>query len=494
MKEMLEIQTKDISYLRPDPNNARKHDARNIKAIAASLQRFGQRKPIVIQGDGTVVAGNGTVEAAKQLGWTQIACALVPWKWTPEEVKAYALADNRTAELAEWDATLLAEQLLELDAVGWDVSDLGFEPLHPPTDGEPFVESPALTLAERFLIPPFSIFDQRSGRWQTRKRAWINLGIESEIGRGESLLGFSGGINRQHENQKKALTIPSLSGRVPDYYTQKKEIETQLGHVITNKEFEENHVELLDGGGLSSGGTSVFDPVLTELMISWFCPPGGQVFDPFAGGSVRGIVAATLGRNYLGVELRSEQVLANIQQAVDILPKIETAGQSKWMQGDSLQIIPTLDISADMIISCPPYADLEVYSDHPADISNMKYPDFLTAYRAIIAESVKKLKQDRFIAWVVGDVRDKKGVYRGFVPDTIRAFEDAGAAYYNEGILVSPIGSLALRLNRQFLSGRKFGKGHQNVLIFVKGDGKKATEACGFVEIADFDWFENSHV
>jgi hypothetical protein len=133
MEKMLEIEVKEISYLRPDPNNARKHDAKNIDAIAKSLARFGQRKPIVIRGDGTIVAGNGTVEAAKQLGWTEIACARVPWKWTADEVKAYALADNRTAELAEWDSGILAEQLLELDAVGWDVADLGFLALRPDT-------------------------------------------------------------------------------------------------------------------------------------------------------------------------------------------------------------------------------------------------------------------------------------------------------------------------------------------------------------------------
>lgn len=142
MKNELEIETKPISYLRPDPNNARKHDAKNIDAIAKSLARFGQRKPIVIIGDGTIVAGNGTVEAAKQLGWTEIACARVPWNWTAEEVKAYALADNRTAELAEWDPTLLAEQLLELDAEGWDVSELGFEALEPPINADADDDSP----------------------------------------------------------------------------------------------------------------------------------------------------------------------------------------------------------------------------------------------------------------------------------------------------------------------------------------------------------------
>ena len=102
MENKLEIETWKIEKLRFDPNNARKHDARNIDAIAKSLNRFGQRKPIVVVGDGTIVAGNGTVEAAKQLGWTEIVAARIPWQWTPEEIKAYALADIRTAELAEW--------------------------------------------------------------------------------------------------------------------------------------------------------------------------------------------------------------------------------------------------------------------------------------------------------------------------------------------------------------------------------------------------------
>jgi DNA modification methylase len=142
MENKLEIETWPMTKLRLDPNNARKHDAKNIDAIAKSLARFGQRKPIVVVGDGTIVAGNGTVQAAKQLGWTEMVIARIPWRWTPEEIKAYALADNRTAELAEWDSTILADQLLELDAVGWDVSDLGFEALQPPIDPEPEDDSP----------------------------------------------------------------------------------------------------------------------------------------------------------------------------------------------------------------------------------------------------------------------------------------------------------------------------------------------------------------
>jgi ParB-like chromosome segregation protein Spo0J len=117
--------------LRLDPNNARRHDKKNLEAIKGSLSLFGQRKPIVISGDNTIVAGNGTVEAARELGWTEIYVARIPHDWTPEQIKAYALADNRTAELAEWDPKILADQLLELDAVGWDIKELGFESLDP---------------------------------------------------------------------------------------------------------------------------------------------------------------------------------------------------------------------------------------------------------------------------------------------------------------------------------------------------------------------------
>lgn len=128
----LRIENVNITSLRPDPANARKHDDRNLTAIASSLEKFGQRKPIVVTPDSIVVAGNGTLEAAKSLGWTQIAIARTPVGWTWDQIKAFALADNRTAELAEWDDNVLAEQLLELDANGWDLKDIGFETLEPP--------------------------------------------------------------------------------------------------------------------------------------------------------------------------------------------------------------------------------------------------------------------------------------------------------------------------------------------------------------------------
>ena len=115
-----------ITDLSLDPKNARKHSARNLEAIAASLEKFGQRKPIVVH-RGVVLAGNGTLEAAKSLGWTEIDVAEVPDDWDNDTAKAYALADNRTAELAEWDESELAKQLLELQDADWDIEELGFD-------------------------------------------------------------------------------------------------------------------------------------------------------------------------------------------------------------------------------------------------------------------------------------------------------------------------------------------------------------------------------
>lgn len=132
----MKIESVQIDTLTLDPENARKHSAKNLDAIAGSLKAFGQRRPLVVW-DGIVIAGNGTLEAAKSLGWNKIEITRVPPDWTHDQARAYALADNRTAELAAWDGEILANQLIELDSVGYEISDWGFEPLTPPTDPEP---------------------------------------------------------------------------------------------------------------------------------------------------------------------------------------------------------------------------------------------------------------------------------------------------------------------------------------------------------------------
>jgi DNA modification methylase len=237
-----------------------------------------------------------------------------------------------------------------------------------------------------------------------------------------------------------------------------------------------------------SGGTSIFDPVLCELAYRWFCPPGGLVYDPFAGGSVRGIVAAKLGRRYFGIDLRPEQIEANRLQAERICR--DCAHQPEWVEGDSAEGSWTEERS-DFLFSCPPYGDLEVYSDDPRDISTMPYEAFLGALRLAIRNGARLLKDDRFACFVVGDFRDRKtGAYRGFIGDVIQGFEQAGLLLYNEAILVTAAGSLPIRVRKQFESARKLGKTHQNVLVFLKGDPKKASAAIGQVEFGEGDPLE----
>jgi hypothetical protein len=122
----MQIEKIAIAKLKADPHNARKHDSQNLKAIAGSLEQFGQRKPIVVSKDNTVVAGNGTLSAAKSLGWSEIDIVRVPNDWSADQIKAFALADNRTAELAEWDSAVMAHQLIELEEAGVDVAAFGF--------------------------------------------------------------------------------------------------------------------------------------------------------------------------------------------------------------------------------------------------------------------------------------------------------------------------------------------------------------------------------
>lgn len=241
----------------------------------------------------------------------------------------------------------------------------------------------------------------------------------------------------------------------------------------------------------SEAGISIFDPVLTELAYRWFSPKDGIVLDPFAGGSVRGIVASKLDRQYVGIELRKEQVEANRSQAKDLCDVIVPT----WHCGDSVDIkTHCKDLQADFIFSCPPYGDLEVYSEDPKDISTMSYDDFKTTYYKIIKETCELLKPNRFACFVVGDFRDKKGNYRNFVSHTIEAFVQSGLSLYNEAILITAVGSLPIRAGRIFSASRKLGKTHQNVLVFVKGDGKLASQACGEVEVSELELANSSTI
>jgi hypothetical protein len=349
---------------------------------------------------------------------------------------------------------------------------------------------PGGALSARFTLPPFSVFDARQGVWKDRKRAWLSLGIQSELGRGggtwvESATG--GPDDRQQAYKARAaesfgqrFTLgaqPTHGGPGKSWAGKSDGERPALKSNTTSSSNAMQYAGGFEDTASGSSGTSIFDPVLCELAFRWFCPPLGAILDPFAGGSVRGIVAAKLGYQYLGVDLRPEQLAANEAQASTICAA--DPQRPVWITGDSADLRSLAEgMAFDFVFSCPPYADLEQYSDDPRDLSTMEYADFAEAYRAIIAAALAMLKPDRFACFVVGDVRCPKGLYRGLPELTVQAFAAAGAAKYNEAILLTSVGSLPIRVGKQFAAGRKLGKTHQNVLVFVKGDPKRAAEAC----------------
>jgi len=275
-------------------------------------------------------------------------------------------------------------------------------------------------LEQVFVIPPISVLDVKSGRWKRRKKIWKSLGIESELGRDENLLSLSKLMKKMRQN-----------------------------------------------------ATSIFDPVLCECMYRWFTKEDDNILDCFAGGSVRGIVASKLKRNYTGIDLSENQIKHNIMQG----NKICESHKPNWIYDNALNV-DKLEKKFDFLFSCPPYYNLEVYSDNPEDISTMKYDDFIKDYREIIRKSCERLNDNSFAVFVVGEVRENDR-YVGFVPDTIRAFEDAGMSYYNEMILLQEPATAAMRAEKFMNASRKIPKAHQNVLMFSKGFPQDTTKRLG---------------
>jgi len=429
-------------------------------------------------------------------------------------------------------------------------------------------------LSKKWLAPPFSVFDVKQGYWRKRKEAWMHLGIQSELGRGENIVpngtvrdpandgawqrGYNAnpnplGLSSQLEDYRKGrgeyehgepppkgLTFTGnvaefdhyrriekeksveeetynpagskgLTWRISDvaYYRKSKKKDPAYNPAFSSQpQLDAIQKQRASGrvkqtashkGGLVFGmtpgpyddrkneeigavaGTSIFDPVLCELLYTWFSPIGGVVLDPFAGGSVRGIVAAMLDRRYVGFELSGPQIAANREQAVAICG---TRPRPQWIHADAATI-PTAVLpgfQSDFVMTCPPYGNLEKYSDDPRDLSAMSREDFNQVYFEIIAASCATLANDRFAAIVVGDYRLPDGTYARFPDVTINAFEAAGLRLYNQAVLVTMIGSLPVRTSAQFKVSRKLGNTHQYVYVFVKGDPRAASDACGLPE------------
>lgn len=285
---------------------------------------------------------------------------------------------------------------------------------------------PSKILHERFIVPPFSVFNTHQPYWKNRMIMWRDMGLCGTNGRDVGL---------------------SYDNRRMDKYAGKTESVT---------------------------GTSVFSPVLCEVVYKWFAIPNSRVFDPFAGGITRGGMAAVLSHSYVGCDINPAQIESNNDEKQKLFERYNIEGSCEWILADAGDL-SGYSITADLIFTCPPYFDLEKYTDDERDLSNCKtYADFLNKYAKIINLCYNVLEENRFMVWVVSDVRNKDTTeYYGLVADTIKIAQDAGFKLYNEIILYNETGNLAIVSGDYMNRARKVGRQHQNVLVFYKGDPKE---------------------
>lgn len=199
-----------IARLIPYAKNARTHSAEQIDQLVASFEQFGWTNPVLVDSAGELIAGHGRVLAAKQIGLDEVP-VMVATGWSPQQIRAYRLADNQLALNAGWDAELLRLEVNDLRALGVDAGLMGFNAADLVSifgtgedggvgEGEAKADHARMgSLVDRFGIVPFTVLNAREGWWQDRKRGWISLGIQSEVGRGLNELEYSSTIRKVFE-------------------------------------------------------------------------------------------------------------------------------------------------------------------------------------------------------------------------------------------------------------------------------------------------------
>ena len=463
---MLDPRLYSLAALAALPLNPKLHD---VPAIAGAIDEFGFIDRIIVNEPTMhILGGHGRrtdllrrfqrgEEPPVNCQWNEAGDDwLVPVDFVSipaHKETAAAVALNRASERGGWHEPLLVQVLQDIatstpdlmPATGYSRDDLDDLMRVTRIDGGPGngreSDPPSVTpthedgaLFRRFVVPPFSIFDTRQGYWRNRKSAWLSHRLDP--GRGRQGEGHGG----------QAIFDRGAYGTM---------------------------------GGLPD--VSIGDPVLAEVMFRWYCPPGGRVLDPFAGGPTWAFVAAVLGLEFVGIELNADQIAVNVEQ----LSTFDLPAMPEYIEGDCREMIGLRMVepeSFDFAITSPPYYNLERYGGGEADLSEApSYDGFLDMYEAAMTATAAALKPDRFAVFMVGDVRGSDGLYYGFVADTIRLMDAAGLHLYNDAILLTQSGSLPARVSASFDSGRKLGKHHQNILIAVKGEPRAAVEAVGAV-------------
>lgn len=349
----------------------------------------------------------------------------------------------------DWDYDILEDKFDSIDLVDWGLTKLEENQVKKTASNHAL-------LTDKFVIPPFSVLDSRQGYWQQRKKQW------------KDIIGANG-------ESRKDTNMKSLELKYKTIYDKSKLRRAELG--ISFAEYldrfvSEEEKQKVESQSLGSG-TSIFDPVLSEIIVRWFGYPGCKIIDPFAGDVYKGLVFGYLGNDFTGIEIRKEQIEEN-SKILQRFPNLKV----NYILDDGQNVANHFEEnSVDLVMSCPPYFDLEHYSDLPNDASNAPtYEAFLDILENGFAGALKCLRENRFAVIVVGDVRNKKtGFYYDLVSDVKHIFKKHNVGLYNELIFMESVASAALRAAK-YMETRKVAKTHQNVLVFYKGEQSKIKE------------------
>lgn len=407
---MFKIEIVPIKKLKAAKYNPRKITDRESRKLKESIKEYGLVQNIIINKDNTIIGGHQRVQACAELGILEVPC--VRLNLNDDKERALNIAMNKIG--GDFDNSALTELLKELNesktplVTGYDKDEINR--LFFKQKGKE-----ARSLIQDFIIPPFSIFDCKQPYWQQLKKEWQQQLGRVKVGR-ENLTGGMGNLES-----------------------------------VMGKDMQ---------------GTSSYDPVMLQVLYTWFVPPKGLILDPFAGGPTGGAVASILGYKFIGLDTWKEQVENNTQY----LSQMKEKG-AVWHNtvGENMNAYVKPG-TVDAIVTCPPYFNLEVYQpDDENDLSAKKtYQDFLKGYEAVMAETYRAVKSDGWCIVVIANVRDAEGNYYNLVGDTVTIMQKHGWKFYNEIILATAYATAPVRARRNFKS-KKVAKVHQNILFFRKG-------------------------
>lgn len=434
------IGLKDIN---PAEYNPRQISDLEFGRLKNSLSEFGFVDPIILNlKNGNIIGGHQRYKALLDLGYDDdlnlIELGDIGWAFPSTELSVRDDVHEKSLNIAlnkisgEFDTikleallTELSFELDDLEITGFSIDDLDdlSEEINEVMDGfksDDDFENPYNyniedgekdSLSRDYIVPPFSYLDSKSDTWRKRKEWWLKR---------------TGNLSETRDGEFGTFTQSPLLKQI-------------------------------------NGATSNFDPVLAEIICTWFSKPDTIILDPFGGEQTKGVVAGELGIPYHAVEFRQEQVDLNNKMTQHYEDVHYYCGDSNNIK----DIVPHLKYN--LCFTSPPYYDLEVYSKE--DLSALgTYEEFMEGYRNIFQNCYDLLDDNSFLVVKVGEIRDKKSSqYRCFVADNVKLFEDIGFKFYNDIVLLNAIGTAPIRA-RGYMKHRKVAKLHQNILVFYKGN------------------------